>query len=301
MSEDHLPRFSSVRDAATRPVLADAGLVLAARGIPCHEVDIDGRWHLLVPAADAAQARAELEAFGRENPAAAPAPLPPVGRGTWWGIAGYLGVIWQQPLLHAAGVYGGGSRNAGRMAAGLVRDGEWWRTITALTLHADLAHIVVNSGFAVLFGLLLGRHLGGGVGWLLVLVAAAAANGINAWLQPASFSAIGASTATFAALGIVAAFTFRRLPLGSPPSDSPPPGSLRRRAGPLFAALCLLVLTGLGDGSTDVAGHVLGLCCGLVAGAAAARVRVLPSVPDGMQRAAGLGALALVALAWWMA
>lgn len=298
MPERDLLHFISVQESADRRGLAEGALVLAARGIGSHEVAVDGRWCLLVRAERAASARAELAAYQSENaPREAAAVLPTVA-GVWYGIGGYMLVIWQQPLLEGFGIYGSGARYAGRLAAGLVRDGEWWRTITALTLHADLGHIVANSAFGMLFGLLLGRHIGAGVGWLLVLLAATVANGINAWLQPAAFASIGASTATFAALGIVAAYTFRHGHMRDV--------EFKRRVGPLFAALCLLVFTGLGDAEsgrdrTDVSAHILGLLCGGVAGALAGCSRNLHRIGTRGQLAAGVGAMSLIAIAWALA
>lgn len=298
MTEPDRLHFISVQEAADRRGLAESALVLTARGIVSHEVDVDGRWCLLVRADRAASAHAELAAYLRENAPRPPATVLPTAAGVWYGIAGYLLVIWQHPLLEGFGIYGGSARYAGRLAAGLVRDGEWWRTITALTLHADLGHIVANSAFGMLFGLLLGRHIGAGVGWLLVLLAAAVANAINAWLQPEAFASIGASTATFAALGIVAAYTFRHGHIRD--------AEFKRRVGPLFAALCLLVFTGLGDAEsdndrTDVSAHVLGLLCGGVAGTLAGCSRNLHRIGTRGQLAAGGGAVLIIAIAWLLA
>jgi hypothetical protein len=42
---------------------------------------------------------------------------------------------------------------------------EWWRPLTALTLHADAAHLFGNLVFGVLFGYAAGQLLGSGVAW----------------------------------------------------------------------------------------------------------------------------------------
>ena len=56
-----------------------------------------------------------------------------------------------------------------------------------------------------------GRHLGSGLGWLLDRrCAARVGNLLDAALQPEDFHSIGASTATFATIGIVGAFVWRR-------------------------------------------------------------------------------------------
>ena len=58
----------------------------------------------------------------------------------------------------------------------LLAGGEWWRVVTALWLHADVAHVVANvvSGL-FLFGLVLAT-LGRARGAALLLAAAALGN-----------------------------------------------------------------------------------------------------------------------------
>ena len=68
-----------------------------------------------------------------------------------------------------------GSR-AGRVEAGALLGGEWWRAITALTLHIELAHLGGNLAFGAFFGYFVGRYFGTGVGWLAVLLAASVGN-----------------------------------------------------------------------------------------------------------------------------
>src|SRR4029434_3541962 len=99
---------------------------------------------------------------------------------------------------------------AGRLQAGGVVGGEWWRAVTALTVHVEIDHLLGNLAFGAFFGYFAGRYLGVGVGWLAIVVAAALANGFDALLQPSAHRSIGASTAVFAALGMLTAYTWRR-------------------------------------------------------------------------------------------
>ena len=46
---------------------------------------------------------------------------------------------------------------AGRVDGELIRQGEVWRLFTALTLHADVKHLLGNIVFGVFFGLFAGR------------------------------------------------------------------------------------------------------------------------------------------------
>jgi rhomboid protease GluP len=284
-----------LRRAPARPLLVDAGLVLSAVDIP-HSLEFDGhQWCLVVPLEHADLARRELEAYQQENRAAAARPpLPvPVDSG-WLGVFGYLLVIWALPWLENALVFDWRWREIGAMEAGLVRGGEWWRTVTALTLHGDLGHIVANSLFGALFGLLAGRMFGSGMAWLLIVLAGMCGNGLNALVQADAFRSIGASTATFAALALVGAGAWRRGWFRG--------GGWRRSFAPVFGGIALLVYTGLGgEGTnTDVIAHLTGFASGFVLGWLAGP---LPMARAGrsLQWVAGAAVLALVVLAWRLA
>jgi membrane associated rhomboid family serine protease len=112
---------------------------------------------------------------------------------------------------------------------------------------------------------------------------------LNALVQPPAFSSIGASTATFAALGLVATFVWRR-------------GYLRKRDwkrsfAPVFAAVALLAFTGTGGENTDVLGHLAGFVAGVLTGFAVARFDLRRLGKSG-QWLAGGATLLLVAGAW---
>ncbi|MEE8302585.1 MAG: rhomboid family intramembrane serine protease, partial [Candidatus Tectomicrobia bacterium] len=155
----------------------DSSLVLAAVDIDHHVESNGDEWCLYVPVEKELTALEELQSYQLENvPKIVHRPKVVTFDSGWIGVLGYLTVIWLLPSLEAASVFDLDWRGAGRMQAGLVMDGQWWRTITALTLHADLAHILANSLFGAVFGLFVGRYLGSGFGWLLVLLAGALGN-----------------------------------------------------------------------------------------------------------------------------
>jgi membrane associated rhomboid family serine protease len=256
-----------------------------------HQIQFDGHdWCLWVDSGDVAAANGELDKYDRENQTAGRLQrrAETVDSG-WLGVLAYLLVIWALPSLEGGRVFGWDWRRAGVMDAALVTAGEWWRTVTALTLHGDLAHLVANSLFGAVFGLFVGRYLGSGLGWLLVLVAGASGNAINAFIQPPGFRSVGASTATFAALSLVGAFVWRRGYLRG--------WDWRRRFAPVFGGVALLAYTGFGGENTDVMAHVTGFGSGLVLGliAGAVDVRRLGRSGQGLCAAA---ALAMVLLAW---
>jgi membrane associated rhomboid family serine protease len=181
---------------------------------------------------------------------------------------------------------------AGRVDGVLIRAGEWWRTITALTLHADLHHLIGNLVFGTMFGLFAGRLLGSGVAWFSIVVAAALGNSLNTMLLEASHRAIGASTAVFAALGLVAGFVWRGKFMAQ--------DRWSYRLGPIVGGFALLMYTGTGGERTDIGAHLMGFLFGLGAG------MLLTSVRDRLddrrlQQMAGLGALLLICGAWAIA
>ena len=125
-----------------------------------------------------------------------------------------------------------------RWLAGPTRAGEFWRAVTALTLHLDVGHLLANLGFGIVFGLLAGQLLGAGRRVGHGARRGGAANLLNAFIQPATHSSVGASTAVFATLGLLAAYAWRRrarpgrslgLPLGTAGRRRDPARLHRRR------------------------------------------------------------------------
>ena len=279
--------------ARDRRLLEEATLVLAATRIP-HRLEMRERsWRLLAPASAVPAALAELAGYEAENrPPPRTRPRLHIFDSGWIGVLAYLALIWLLPNLEGQSAFGWDWREIGLMDAQLVRDGQWWRAITALTLHADLGHLAGNSFFGALFGLFVGRFLGTGFGWLLVLLGGLLGNFANAWLQTPPFASLGASTATFAALGLTGAFVWRRGFLRS--------GDWRRSFAPLFAAIALLAYTGVGGERIDVLGHFLGFAAGASLGLLAAAFDIRRLGKSG-QWIAGALALWLVGYAWLQA
>ncbi len=277
-----------IRRAPDPGRLHEAALVLTAMGIE-HRIEHDDGWLLYVAQRDAPAANAELFSYAGENrPPPAVPPSPVIDSGIA-GVVGYLLVIWAPPALQTWLGLGHSLEQVGRLDAGAVMAGQWWRTITALTLHADIAHIAGNSLFGVIFGMLVGRYLGSGFGWLLIVLCGAAGNLVNAAIQPPQFLSIGASTATFAALGLLSTFIWRRGHYRH--------RNWRRSVAPLFAAVALFAYTGVGDEHTDVTAHLTGMAAGAAAGWLFAGVDARVLGRSG-QRLAGITAVALVLLAW---
>jgi membrane associated rhomboid family serine protease len=270
----------------------------ADRALVLHAMDIDHRldramlgWRVEVPAHEESRAREQLHLYEAEN--RAPRAVPPEAAprpGAGIGAVGWTFVLLFGFWLQSRHQFGIDWLAKGRMHVAAIDEGEWWRAITALTLHADVAHLFVNIGFGAVFGSLLARQIGFGLAWLMILVGGTTGNLMNAIVQQPWHTSIGASTAVFAALGLLGAYlwTGRRLIHDS----------WARRWTPVVGALVLLAWLGTGDERTDIVAHLTGFVAGFLIGALLGRV-IRPGPPDSMRQfALGIAALLCVMLAW---
>jgi membrane associated rhomboid family serine protease len=166
--------------------------------------------------------------------------------------------------------------------------GDWWRPITALMLHADAPHLLGNLIFGSFFAYSVCRYLGSGLGWFAIIVGGALGNVVNGFLAGPEHLSIGASTAVFAALGLLSAYLWRR---GFPANVS-----RRERLTPVIAGIGLLAFTGTGGVNTDIGAHLFGFLVGFGEGVLVARI----GVPKGRrpQVVAAVLVGALVVFAW---
>jgi membrane associated rhomboid family serine protease len=246
---------TAVRVTPSRRHADEWAVVLAAAGIP-HWLRqrLDG-WALIVPADDAATALEALEAYDRENAredaragveGAAARPLTIVGVVVALLLVGGFAVT--GPRAARSAWFEHGSADAARIMAG-----EWWRTITALTLHADTPHLAGNAVAIAVLMTAVCWHLGPGVGAWLLLLAGAGGNALTAVAHRADHVSVGASTAVFAAVGILAALRIvapTRVGAGA-----------RKWWVVVAAALALLALLGTGP-EADVLAHLFGFLVG---------------------------------------
>lgn len=268
---------------------AELALVLEARAIEHRRVRGAYGVELQVPEYEYRRAREEISGYEHENAARGKRPAVPelVGRG-WPGVAVYTAVLLLAAVGGEQGLFGRDWLAAGGLDAGALLGGEWWRAVTALTLHADLRHLLSNLVFGGFLGYFAARHMGSGLAWAAIVAAGAVGNVANAVLSGADHRSIGASTAVFAALGLLAAFTWRR---------SRAEGmTTRARVAPLVAGVALLAYTGTAGENTDIGAHLTGFLAGLVPGAllAHAQLRTRPKTQLGW----GAAAVALVLVAW---
>ena len=132
--------------------------------------------------------------------------------------------------------------------------GEVWRTVTALSLHADLGHVVANACIGALFLTAVCRALGPGLGCALFLLAGAGGNFVNALLHGSAHDSVGASTAVFGAVGLLGGLGVGRRHRT---------GARGRRAWvSVAAALGLLAMLGTAGERVDLWAHLFGLAVG---------------------------------------
>jgi rhomboid protease GluP len=272
-------------------------LVLGAQGIP-HRLRRSG-WGrgLLVPADRLEEALAALRLYEEEN---RDWPPPPPAAAGVSGVRGSLAVLLLLAVFYHVttlriDAFGHrpidwlalGSNNAAR-----VLDGQWWRLVTALTLHADVLHLFGNILIGGVLVVLLCGVFGPGLGWTLLLVSGILGNLASAVAQGPSHNAVGASTALFGAIGVLAgqtAFGGRR-------------GVPRGRFLPLAAGAALLGLLGTGGERTDLGAHLFGFLFGIALGLPAGRWLAARGRPGRNADALLAAAAALMpVLAWLLA
>jgi len=288
---------------ARRADCDERALVLAAIGIAA-TILYDGlEYTVQVDTEDAARAATQLGQYELERrPPAPPLPPPPGYPYAWVGCLFYVATLVGIGLVVANGLWRLDAFELGALDAGRVQHGQWWRAWTALTLHLDGAHLTANLVAGVWFCYLAAAQVGSGSAWLLIVTGAACANLLEGLSGPPGHLSVGASTAVFTALGLLAAHSWR---LRSSYTQR-----WAVRWAPLVGGIVLLGWFGSGGGGgdgdvdaaaatqVDVVAHATGFLVGGVLGALAARPalqRLLDRVP---QWISGLAALGSIAIAW---
>ncbi len=252
---------TAVRTTGSASEANEWALVLTAMGIPHRLEPDDAGWIVLVSESDLTRARRALRAYDAENgrpSEAAPHAAAP-GRAAWAVGLGAGALLLAFFAVTGPPAVGSPWFERGAAAAGAMLNGEPWRSVTALTLHVDAVHALGNAIAAALLFPAIAARLGTGAGIALVLLAGAGANLLTAAVKSPQHVAVGASTATFGAIGILAGLRLR---------TRPTPG--RRRGWiVLGAAVLLLAMMGM-DRNADVVGHALGLSVGGALGLIAA-------------------------------
>jgi len=271
----------------------ECGLVLDAKSLAYQLVEMGGDWALMTAPTIAAIAHQELAHYSAERQIKREAlPVTQPFAGAAVGAIGFTAILLLVAYCAGINLFGADWLSLGAVSAG-TGGREWWRAVTALTLHLDQAHLLGNLLFGVGAGVLACRIFGPGLAWASILGAGAAANFVEMFIAPPSHRSVGASTAVFAALGLLAGFAWRqRLTLRE-----------RRlyRWAPLIAGISLLAWLGAGSAQVDVLGHLLGFLSGVALGWVYARAGLALNRSIGAQLIFGAAAVALVCVAWAVA
>jgi len=281
---------TAVRVTRERYRADEWAVVLAAGSIPHRlRLRLDG-WALIVAAHDVELAREALDAYDRENvPDTADAGadvVTPVRGAASVGVAVCLLLI---GFFAVTGTHASRSVwfERGDASAERIVAGEWWRTVTALTLHADAPHVVGNAAASVVLVGAVSHELGPGVGLWLLLLAGAGGNALTAVVYGTHHNSVGASTAMFGAIGILAAT--RVMSGGRRPAA-------RKLWMVVAASLALLALLGISP-NADLLAHLFGLLLGGAIGLVTALALPRPLRPSA-QWTLAVAVLALVVGAW---
>jgi len=231
-------------------------LVLASQHIEAG-VEKEGRlFHILVDPGDREKALAMVRAYYRENKlrkarqALQDFSISPFTSLPAFMIMGLLATvhllclhyrIHEDIVLH----YGSSSLFIGQ--------GENYRAITALFLHADAGHLLGNLAGILIFGAPFIRLAGFGTGPFMLLLTGTLGNLMTAGLYRTAHLSIGASTSVMGAAGLLTAFQMTRKQKSL------------NTVIPLIAGATLVGLLSQGE-RTDVSAHVFGFLNGFLLG-----------------------------------
>jgi rhomboid protease GluP len=257
-----VPTEAVVRACPSLGQAESVALVLEAKSIPHRIAPTETGFAVMVPPLMVAPAIAALDAQDRDDADGPPRETPVPDHGP-----SFIGAAMAATIIAFYVVSGpragsdafGWFRVGSAVAQKIVHEHEVWRAVTALTLHADAMHVAGNAVASLIFVSALGRWLGPGIAIFATLLAGTLGNLLTALYYSATHNSVGASTATFGALGILAGLQFVRR------FRDARIGRLRRGMLGIAAALGCLAMLGVGERS-DVVAHFAGLGFGIAAG-----------------------------------
>ncbi len=272
--------------------IRDDSLVLLSQGIEHRLIrSPEGPFQIFILPEHQDTARHQLDLFRKENPPKEENPPIP--------LTFSLQPLWilLVPIVVTLMDFSSGSlHDIGASNAAKVIQGQWWRSLTALTLHADARHLLGNllTGYIVMNMITYRIPL---LRLAPFIAAASAIANIGVSLTVHSFNphftSLGYSTLVFAAIGCLAVIEFRLMPADTK--------GLLRRFAPLCGAASLAVFLGLGE-NADILGHLYGFIAGLLCGLIPKKKSLRWGSP--LTTTDGLGLLlyyGLFILAWKMA
>lgn len=234
-------------------------LVLSSAGISHRHTKTSGKLVLTVAAKNAAESDFQLKAYRDENKNWPPGPVAPDGEFTQALQPPTLLLVGSLALLYTVTgpwtanspwfSHGAGDANA------ILNNSQYYRLITALTLHADAVHLLGNCLFGGFLFHFFCKLTGNGLGLFSMLFTATLANYLNTALHGNTHLFVGFSTAVFAIIGMLSMISRRHR-------------TEKRylRILPFMAGAALLAMIGSSGERTDLGAHFFGLLCGLANG-----------------------------------
>ncbi|PLR81112.1 rhomboid family intramembrane serine protease [Bacillus sp. V33-4] len=137
-----------------------------------------------------------------------------------------------------------------------ISEGQWWRLLTPIFMHAGFAHVLFNSFSLVLFGPPLEQMLGKIKFILLYTFSGILANVATFLLMPLTYTHVGSSGAIFGLFGFyLAMFTFRRYMLS------------RQNAQIILTISVIGIIMTFIQPNINITAHIFGLIAGFLIGA----------------------------------
>lgn len=261
-SKDLVARMQDMMEILCESLTQDQantyGLVLASCGLPYSMVRSGSGWEIWVDETIHARALDLVAQYDAENSQQPPldAQRAQEHNKTYTGIGVSLFLL---ACNMAVNMFGGIGKIAGKYGASAfdILNGDIYRTVTSLMLHADTPHLAGNMAGIAIFGTWVCNITGAGVGWLMILLTGILGNLANAALFQYGHNSIGASTAVFGAVGFLAAYQLdRKIKVADQ----------RKKAWlPLAGGLALLAFLGSGAHS-DLTAHLFGFLAGIFLG-----------------------------------
>lgn len=167
--------------------------------------------------------------------------------------------------------------NAGGAFAPAIAQGQWWRLVTSIFLHAGLIHLAVNAYALFILGNMIEHEIGRLAMLVAFLTTGIFASATSYALADQFAVGVGASGAIFGLVGLVVAYNFLRRQ------------NMLAQARLRYVLTLLLInaFIGFSFRGIDWRAHLGGLVAGLVAGYA-----VDPSRPPAVRRIASVAGIA---------
>lgn len=135
-------------------------------------------------------------------------------------------------------------------------NGEYWRLVTPIFMHAGFGHMLFNSFSLVLFGPALEQLLGRAKFTLLYMATGIAANVATLALEPLTYTHVGSSGAIFGLFGFyIAIIVFRKAMLS------------RENSQTIMTIAIIGVVMTFVQSNINITAHIFGLIAGFLIGA----------------------------------